>query len=53
LLALGYGTLSSGELDEPTLAALATFQRTELGRSDATGEPDAETCAELEKAYGV
>lgn len=53
LLALGYGHLSSGELDEPTREALATFQRTELGRDDATGEPDAETCAELEKAYGV
>jgi hypothetical protein len=52
LCALGYAGKPRGVLDDVLREALAAFQKRELGRADATGEPDAETCSALEKAYG-
>ncbi|HVZ34526.1 MAG TPA: hypothetical protein VG963_18985, partial [Polyangiaceae bacterium] len=53
LCALGYGAPTTGRLDESTRLSLVRFQRDELGRNDASGEPDAETCAKLEELHGV
>jgi N-acetylmuramoyl-L-alanine amidase len=54
LHALAYAGTPRGVLDDALRSVLAAYQRRELGRSEAeaTGEPDEETCSELEKAYG-
>ncbi len=49
--ALGYGGALTGKLDDATTIALADFQRRELGRVNASGELDAETCSKLDEVY--
>ncbi|KAF1711454.1 N-acetylmuramoyl-L-alanine amidase [Pseudoxanthomonas kalamensis DSM 18571] len=49
LAAVGYRVPDGGELDEPTRAAISTFQM-KYRPADIAGEPDAETAALLEVA---